>query len=135
VIEVTNSHPKVTVVTKEEELDVSKGKIMLELFLYPIWNCSCEIHHRRATVNKHKEIVCLLHNSICMHPELWCRKNSLLMHDNIPAHHSVLVQEELAKHQVTIFSNRPYSADFAPCNFFLIFHMKEKLHGHKFQSG
>jgi hypothetical protein len=30
-------------------------------------------------------------------PELWCRKNWLLLYDTAPAHCSVLVQVELAK--------------------------------------
>jgi hypothetical protein len=59
-----------------------------------------------GTVNKHryKELLCHLRNSVCCkHPELWHRKNWLLLHGNTPAHCSVLVQEELAKQQVTVF--------------------------------
>ena len=58
-----------------------------------------------ATVNKtrYEENLGRLRDSIphkC--PELWRRKNWLLLHDNVPAHRSVLVQEELARQQVTI---------------------------------
>jgi hypothetical protein len=60
-----------------------------------------------ATVNNHyyMEILCHLCNSIkssCKHPELWLRKNCLLLHENALAYPSVLVQEELAKQQVTM---------------------------------
>jgi hypothetical protein len=73
------------------------------------------------TVNKHhhKEFLHRLCNSIRrMHPELWHRKNWLLLHDNTPAHCSVLVQEELAKQQVTVSPLSPYSPDLTPCDFF-----------------
>jgi hypothetical protein len=75
---------------------------MLELFFFFFFFDSSGIVHmgfipEGATVNKHhcKEIVCRLHNSI--RPELWRKKNWLLLHDNAPAHYSVLVQEELEK--------------------------------------
>jgi hypothetical protein len=62
-----------------------------------------------------KEILRRLRNSIRLkRPELWRRKSSLLLHDNAPAHHSVLVEEEPAKQQVTVFSHPPHSPDLAP---------------------
>jgi histone-lysine N-methyltransferase SETMAR len=60
--------------------------------------------------------------------------NWLLLHDNAPAHRSVLVQEELAKQQVTILPHPPYSLDLTPCDFFFFPCLKEKLSGHQFQS-
>ena len=58
-----------------------------------------------ATVNKlrHKETLSRLRDSMRRkRPELWHRKNCLLLHDNTPAHRSVLVQEELVRQQVTV---------------------------------
>jgi hypothetical protein len=72
----------------------------------------------KVTVNKHhyKEILCHLCNSVCCkHPEIWSRKNRLLLNDNTTAHHSVLDQEELVKQQVTVL---PHFPDLAPCDFF-----------------
>jgi hypothetical protein len=46
-----------------------------------------EILHRQCSSIHHKS------------PELWCRKNWLLLHNSAPAHCSVLVQEELEKQQ------------------------------------
>jgi hypothetical protein len=89
-----------------------------------------------ATVNKHpyKEILRHLCNSICHKClELWRRKNWLLLNDNAPAHHSVLVQEELAKQQVTVLPHPPYSPDLTPCDFFYFPSLKEKLCGHRYQ--
>jgi hypothetical protein len=73
-----------------------------------IWNCSHGIHPRRVAIYEHhyKVILCRLCNSIlCKRPELWCRKNWLLLYDNAPA--------ELCtdKKQVTILPHPPYSPD------------------------
>ena len=90
-----------------------------------------------ATVNKtcYKDILGHLHDSIYRkHPELWCRENLLLLHDNIPAHRSVLVQEELARQQVTVLPYPPYSPDLAPCDFCLFPCKKVLLCVHRFLS-
>jgi hypothetical protein len=82
-----------------------------------------------ATVNKHryKEILCRLRDSIRRkRSKLWCRKNWLLLYKNAPAHRSVLVQEELAKQQVTVLPHLPYSPDLAPCNFFFLSPLERK---------
>ena len=53
-----------------------------------------------ATVNKtsYKEILGRLRDLIRRKPpELWRRKNWLLLHEIAPAHRSILVQEELAR--------------------------------------
>ncbi|KAJ4425780.1 hypothetical protein ANN_27405 [Periplaneta americana] len=74
-----------------------------------------------ATVDKilYKEILGRISNSIRRkRPELWHRKNWLLLHDNAPAHRSILVQEELARQQVAVLPHPPYSPDLAPCDFF-----------------
>ncbi|KAJ4427588.1 hypothetical protein ANN_25236 [Periplaneta americana] len=74
-----------------------------------------------ATVDKilYKEILGRLNNSIRRkRPELWHRKNWLLLHDNAPAHRSILAQEELARQQVTVLPHFPYSPDLAPCDIF-----------------
>jgi histone-lysine N-methyltransferase SETMAR len=69
-----------------------------------------------ATVKKHhyKEILRRLRNTIRRKlPELWRRKNGLLLYDNAPAHCSVLDQGELAKQQVAVLPHPPYSPDLA----------------------
>jgi hypothetical protein len=62
------------------------------------------------------------------------QKNWLLLHDSVPAHHFVLVQEELAKQLVTVLPQPPYSPDLAPCDIFFFPCLKEKLCGCRFQS-
>jgi hypothetical protein len=86
-------------------------------------------------MHRYKEILRRLRNSIHhKHPELWHRKNWLLLYDSVPTHHSVLVQEELAEQQVTILPHPPYLPDFAPCDLFFFPRLKVKLCGHQFQS-
>jgi hypothetical protein len=106
---------------------------MLELFFNPSGIVHTEFIPEGVTANKHryKEPLCYLLSSVhCKCPELWCRKNWLLLHDNSPAHRPVLVQEVLAKQQVTILPHPPYSHDLTLCNFFFFPCLKEKLRGH-----
>jgi hypothetical protein len=87
---------------------------MLELFFYSTEIVHMEFIPEGVTVNKHrcKEILCHLCSSIHRkRPDLWRRKNWLLLHDKSPAHRSVLVQEKLAKQEVTILPQSLYSPD------------------------
>jgi hypothetical protein len=132
--EVTVCHLEIAIIAKKEETATgqSKGKAMFELFFNSSGNVHVEFIPEEATVNKHryKEIFRRLRNSTRhKRPELWRRKNWLMLHDNAPAHHSMLVQEELAKQQVTVLPHPPYSPDLAPCDFFFFPRLKEKLSG------
>ena len=74
---------------------------MLELFFF----IQMETIPEGATVNKtrYKEILGRLCYSIRRkRPDLWRTKNWLLLHDNVPALRSVLVQKKLARQQVPI---------------------------------
>jgi histone-lysine N-methyltransferase SETMAR len=110
---------------------------MLELFFDSSGIVHTEFILEGGTVNKHcyKQILCRLCNSVCLKcPELWRRKYWLLLHDNAPADHSVLVQEELEKQQITVLPHPPYSPDLAPCDIFFFPCLKGKLCGRRFQS-
>jgi hypothetical protein len=75
---------------------------MLELFFDSSGIVYIEFIPEGATVNKHryKEILRRLRKSVHRNrPELWRRKNWLLLRGNAPAHRSVLVQEELANNR------------------------------------
>jgi hypothetical protein len=103
---------------------------MLELFFNSSGIVHMEFIPEGATVDKHRynDILSRLHNSIRRKRSELCRKkNWLLLHDNAPAHLSVLVQEELAKHP-------PLSPDLAPCDFFFFSRLKEKLRRYRFLS-
>jgi histone-lysine N-methyltransferase SETMAR len=122
---------------KNPRQDRSKGKVMVELFFDSFGIVHMEFILKGATVNKHryKEIFRRVRNSVHnKHPELWRRKNWLLLYDGALAHRYVLVQEELVKQQVTVLPRPPYSPDLAPCDFFFFSRWKEKLRGCRFQS-
>ena len=90
-----------------------------------------------ATVNKtrYKEILGRLRNLVRRkRPELWRRKNWLLLHDNAPADRPVLVKEERARKQVTVLPHPPSSPDLAPCDFCLLPRMRALLSGRRFHS-
>ncbi|KAJ4437672.1 hypothetical protein ANN_17817 [Periplaneta americana] len=103
---------------KKPRQDRSKGKVLLELFFDSNGIIHMEFIPEGATLNKtrYKEILGRLRDSIRRkRPELWRTKNWLLLHDNAPAHRSVLVQEELARQQC-VFSYRVITDErqFAP---------------------
>ena len=122
---------------KKPREDRSKGKVMLELFLDSNGIAHMEFIPEVVTVNRtrYKEILGRLRDSVRRKsPELWCRKNCLLLHENAPAHQPVLVQEELARQPVTVLPHPPYSPDLAPCDFYLVPRMKTLIRGSRFHS-
>ncbi|UYV80229.1 hypothetical protein LAZ67_18002090 [Cordylochernes scorpioides] len=54
----------------------------------------------------------------------WC-----LLHDNAPSHSSLIVRRFLAKNNVCVLNQPPYSPDLAPCDFYLFPKIKLKLKG------
>jgi hypothetical protein len=51
-------------------------------------------------------------------PEFRENQAWLLLHDNAPAHASLLFRSYLAKHQASVVPHSPYSPDLAPADFF-----------------
>jgi hypothetical protein len=58
-------------------------------------------------------------------PQKWRTSSWFLLHDNAPAHVSVLVQDFLANNNVTTPEHHPYSPDLAPGGFYLFPRLKE----------
>ena len=52
-------------------------------------------------------------------PDLWATGTWQLHHDNAPSHSSQLIQTFLAKHDIPVVRQAPYSLDMAPCDFWL----------------
>ena len=50
-------------------------------------------------------------------------------HDSAPVHNSILVAFYLTKMDIKTVSQPPYSPDLAPCDFWLLPKLKEKLRG------
>ena len=57
-----------------------------------------------------------------------------LHHNNAPTHTSHLVQNFLAKHQITQVTQPHYSPDLVPCDFWLSPKLKSPLKGKRFQT-
>jgi len=64
--------------------------------------------------------------------EKWRTNSWFLLHDNAPAHRSVLVQDFLAKINMTTLEHPPYYPDLATTNFYLYFRLKSALKGRRY---
>ena len=98
------------------------------------------VHHEYAphgqTVNQvyYIEVLQRLRDAIRRkRPELHSTSEWQLHHDNAPAHSAQRVQQFLAKHNISLVRQPPYSPDLAPCDFFLFPKIKTKLKGRRFQ--
>ena len=58
--------------------------------------------------------------------------DSLLHHDNAPAHLSNPMQQFLSKHSIALLRQPPYRPDIAPCDFWLFPKLKKPLKGQRF---
>ena len=65
---------------------------------------------------------------------LWATGTWQLHHDIAPAHSSHLIQTFLAKHNIPLVRQAPYSPDMAPCDFWLFPKLKMPLKGTRFES-
>ena len=61
-------------------------------------------------------------------------KKVLFHHDNAPAHSCAIATAKLAELRYALLPHPPYSADLAPCDFFLFPNMKKWLGGKRFKS-
>ena len=64
----------------------------------------------------------------------WATGDRQCHHDNVLAHASCLVQNFLAKHQITQVTQPLYSPDLVPCNFWLFPKLQSPLKGKRFQA-
>jgi len=99
------------------------------------------VHHEYApqgqTVTKqyYEGVLCHLRNAVRRkRPDLWSAETWHLHHDNAPAHSSHLIQGFLAKHNIPLIRQAPYSPDMAPCDFWLFPKLKMPLKGTRFES-
>ena len=57
----------------------------------------------------------------------------LFHHDNAQVHNALEIREFLAKINIAVLEQPPYSPDLAPCDFFLFPKLKEVIKGTRFQ--
>ena len=102
------------------------------------YSCICWLFHRiyyDARNHKHKkqlyiDILCHLRDAVRRKsPDKW-RTNSLsLLHDNVPAYWSVVMNDLLAKNIVTTLVHLPHFLDLAAADFYLFPQLKSALMG------
>ena len=64
---------------------------------------------------------------------MWETRSWLLHDDNAPAYNASGIREFLAKNNISVLEQPPYSPDLAPCDFFLFPKLKEVIKGTHFQ--
>ena len=62
-------------------------------------------------------------------PDLWAVGTWQMHHDNAPANSLQLIEIFLAKHNIPVVRQAPYSPNMAPCDFWLFPHLKMQLNG------
>ena len=121
---------------KKARLFKSKTKVMLITFFDVHGIVLAEFLPQGQAINQHvyKNILRRLMRSVReKRRELWETRSWLLHHDNAPAHNALGIGEFLAKNNIAVLEQPPYSPDLAPCDFFLFSKLKEVIKGTRFQ--
>jgi len=85
-------------------------------------------HKAKLLTSTSKNILrCLMRSVKEKRRELWETRSLLLNHDNAPAHNASGIQEFLAKNNIAVLEQPPYSLDLAPCDFFLFPKLKKVI--------
>ena len=122
---------------KKMRLFKFKTKVMLFAFFDVHGIVHAEFLPQSQTTNQHvyKNILRRLMRSVRKkRRELWETTRSWLLHHEIaPAHNDLGIWEFLAKNNIAVLEQPPYSPDLAPCTFFLSSKLKEVIKGNRFQ--
>ena len=106
----------------------SKTKMMLIAFFDVHRIAHAEFLPQDQTTNQpvYKNILRRLMRSVReKRRELWETRSWLLRHDNAPAHNAWGIREFLAKNNIAVLEQSPYSPDLAPCDFFFVSQTQE----------
>lgn len=115
----------------------SKTKVMLTVF----FDIHGIVHHeykpKGQTVTKeyYQQVLKQLCDAIhCKRWDPWMAKNWQLHHENALAHSLHLIQNFLAKHEIPVVHQPPYSPDVVPYDFWLFPTLETPLKGSHFES-
>jgi hypothetical protein len=112
-------------------------KVMLTVFFDSLGAVHHECAPQGQNIKKeyYVEVLRRLRDAVrCKRPDLWTTGTWQLHHDNAPAHSSQLIQTCLAKHDIPVVRQAPYSPDMASCDFWLFTHLKTQLKSARFES-
>jgi len=105
-------------------------------FFYDHGIVHAEFLPQGQTINQHvyKNILRRLMRSMReKRRELWETSSRLLHHDNAPAHNALGIREFLAKNNIAVLEQPPYSPDLVPYDFLLFPKLKKVIKGTCFQ--
>ncbi|XP_035226541.1 histone-lysine N-methyltransferase SETMAR-like [Stegodyphus dumicola] len=103
---------------------------MLETFFNIQGIVHLEFISEECTLNKELYVEILHHMCKSIwnkRPKMWAEQSWVLLHDNGPAHQSLLVNDFLMK--INVLPHPPYSPALEPCNFFLFPELARHLQG------
>ena len=115
---------------KKARMSKSKVKVMLIAFFDVRGIVHKEFLPQGQTINQHiyKDILRRLMQSVReKRQELWDEKSWVLHHDNAPSHNALSIREFLAKNNIAVMDQPPYSPDLVPCDIFCFQNSKEPL--------
>ena len=110
--------------SKKARMSKSKVKVILIAIVHK------EFLPQGQTTNQHiyKDVLWRLMRSVReKRQELWNEKSWVLHHDNAPSHSALSIREFLAKNNIAVMDQPPYSPDLASCDFFISKNLKEPL--------
>ena len=108
----------------------SKTKVMLIAHFDVHGIVQAELLPQGQTINKHvfknnlRRLMCSVREK---RRELWETRSWLLHHDNAPAHNTSEIREFLAKNNIAVLKQPPYSPDLVPCVFFCFPNSRKSL--------
>ena len=101
-----------------------------------MWGALCtqnSCHRARPSTSTFTRISCHVWCGQCERRGDKCTKKSWLPHhDNAPAHNALNIREFLAKNNIAVLEQPPYSPDLAPCDFVLFPKLKGATKEHVF---
>ena len=114
---ITNMHQKTRQLTRSTTSRLNTVTIFNRLF-----NGYQQVLHRLQEAVQKKQ------------PNMWAAKNFQIHHNNAPAHSAHVIHAFLAKNNISLVRQAPYSPDLAQCDFWLFPKLKTILKGRRFQS-
>ena len=128
---------EVSIRAKSEKTRQVQSNVYVLLIVF--FDCNGVVYHeflpQGRTVNKKLCLVVMrrLREAICQKStEMWKNQSWILLHDNVPAHTSMLVCEYLPKNKTIIMPQPPYSSDLATADFFRFPKLKTLIKGKRF---
>src|SRR5215469_18124768 len=116
-----------------------RTKSKIKTLLVTFFDYKGMIHHEfleeGRTINQYVylDILRRLREAIRLkRPELWEKKEWILLHDNACPHKALSVRQYFAKHGTAELPHPPYSPDLSPPDYFLFPKMKSFMKGTKF---